>query len=177
MRKSTQKKTEFRPPSIGSILGGGQKPPKPLIPSGPASTDAAAQADASDKPIKTPFKKRELDKYRQLLLNERARTLGALDAVEGMALRGESGSLSHTPQHLADQGSETADQSLSLDLAAADRRKIRDIDEALHRISEGVYGVCEITRNPIEPERLEEIPWTRYSMEGARLAEQREYGR
>ena len=174
MRKSSPKKVEFKPPAMGSILTAGKAPPRPLIPSG-ASVQPETITQADDgKPVKSPFKKRELDKYRELLIEHRNRALGLIDSVETMALRGEGGASSHTPQHLADQGSDTADQSLSLDLAAADRRKIRDIDEALQRITDGVYGVCELTRKPIEPDRLTEIPWTRFSVEGARQMEQRQ---
>ena len=66
-----------------------------------------------------------------------------------------------TPQHLAEQGSDTYDQSLSLDLAAADRKLIGEIDEALGRIADGTYGVCVMTGKPITKERLEELPWAR----------------
>ena len=86
---------------------------------------------------------------------------------------GQSGSLSHVPQHLAEQGSDTYGQSLSLDLAAADRRLIKEIDDALKRIADGSYGVCELTGKPIRAERLEELPWARYSIEAARELERR----
>ena len=33
------------------------------------------------------------------------------------------------------------------------------VDEALVRVAEGTYGVCEVCERPIAPERLEAIPW------------------
>ena len=33
------------------------------------------------------------------------------------------------------------------------------VDEALARVAEGTYGVCEVCRRRIAPERLEAIPW------------------
>ena len=53
---------------------------------------------------------------------------------------------------------------------------IREIDEALKRIDEGVYGLCELTNLPIPEERLDEIPWARYTIEAARQLEQRSVG-
>jgi DnaK suppressor protein len=35
----------------------------------------------------------------------------------------------------------------------------RDIHAALHRIQEGVYGLCVDCDEPISPKRLEAVPW------------------
>lgn len=148
---------------------------KPLIASGPgAAPRMSVGTTPSDHPAKSPFKKAELDRFRQILLRKRAELVGDMTNMEEQALQsGGSGSLSHTPQHMAEQGSETYDQSLALDLAAADRKLIKEIDEALKRIDEGTYGVCELTGKPIKPERLEELPWARFSIEAAREMERR----
>lgn len=49
--------------------------------------------------------------------------------------------------------------------------KIKEIDEALARIENGTYGICEETEEPIEEKRLIAIPWTRLSLEGAEVRE------
>lgn len=49
--------------------------------------------------------------------------------------------------------------------------KIKEIDEALARIENGSYGICEETDEPIEEKRLIAIPWTRLSLEGAEVRE------
>lgn len=148
---------------------------KPLIASGPSAAPRQTFGAANpDQPAKSPFKKPELDRFRQILLRKRAELVGDVSNMEEQALQGGgSGSLSHTPQHLAEQGSETYDQSLALDLAAADRKLIKEIDDALKRIDDGTYGVCEMTGKPIKPERLEELPWARFSIEAAREMERR----
>lgn len=55
------------------------------------------------------------------------------------------------------------------------QKRIRDllleVENALARIERGNFGVCEITNEPIEPERLKLIPWTRLSIEGAEIKE------
>jgi len=149
---------------------------KPLIPSGPTAQAAAAEAsdaDAEPRSTKTPFNKRQLDRFRNILLQKRAELVGEVSDLEEGALRGTSGSLSHVSQHMADQGSDAADQSLSLDLAAAERRLVKDIDDAIERIDNKTYGICEVTGQPIAVERLEELPWTRYSIVAARELERR----
>ncbi len=59
------------------------------------------------------------------------------------------------------------------------RAQLMEIETALSRIDKGLYGVCEETEEPIEPERLLAIPWTRLSIEGAEIREsmKRRYAR
>lgn len=51
------------------------------------------------------------------------------------------------------------------------RKQLMEIEMALSRIEKGLYGICEETEEPIEPERLLAIPWTRLSIEGAEIRE------
>lgn len=161
------------PEGIGGLLSPGGPAPKPLI-SSSDRREAEAQAEAEKYPTKSPFGKRELDKFRQTLLAKRAQVLAEVAGLEGDALTGGgSGNLSHTPQHMADAGSDAADQTLSLDLAAAERNLIREIDAALKRIEDGVFGLCVATGKPISKERLAELPWARFSIDAARQFEGR----
>ncbi len=166
------------PESVGRLMDPKNPIRKPLIPSGPKAAPTrplgahTPEVPEAPRPVaKTPFGKRELDRFREILLRKRAELVGDVTTMETEALRGQSGSLSNLPQHIAEQGSEAYDQSLSLDLAAADRKLIREIDEALNRIANGTYGVCELSGKPIKMERLEELPWARYSIEAARELE------
>lgn len=157
----------------GSLLGPGVVR-KPLIPSGPSAPANKPDTVAdTDKLKKSPFNKRELTKYKNLLIAKRAELFGDVEKMESDALRSESSDLSHLPQHMADQGSDSYDLSLSLDLAAADRRLIKEIDDALARIDAKTYGLCERTSKPISETRLQELPWARYSIEAAREMERR----
>lgn len=177
-KKSTPKKTVAKfPPTGDRLLGPGSPIRKPLIPSGPGrAADAERERSATtqtDKKAKTPFNKRELDRFKQILLEKRSELFGDMSQMESGALRSSSGGLSHTPQHFAEQGSDSYDQSLSLDLAAADRRLIVEIDAALQRIADKTFGICELTGKPIKKTRLEELPWARHSIEAARELERR----
>lgn len=173
MKKPSPKPAPIKMPMLGSPLIKPGAVRKPLIASGPNAPKPKNLGTGDGKPKKSPFDKRELAKFKAILLRKRAELVGDVSTMETEALKGSSGSLSHLPQHMAEQGSDAYGQSLSLDLAAADRRLIKEIDDALQRIEKGTYGVCELTGRPIRAERLEELPWARYSIEAAREIERR----
>jgi RNA polymerase-binding transcription factor DksA len=67
--------------------------------------------------------------------------------------------------HMADSGTDNFDRDFALSLLSSDQDAIYEIEEALKRIEKGTYGVCELTGKPIPPQRLEAIPWTRFTVE------------
>lgn len=82
--------------------------------------------------------------------------------------------LEETPNyssHIADAGTDTYDRDFALRMLSSQQNAVYEIGEALDRIRNGSYGVCELTGQKIEPERLEAIPWTRFSAEAERRLE------
>ncbi|HZR16918.1 MAG TPA: TraR/DksA family transcriptional regulator [Verrucomicrobiae bacterium] len=73
---------------------------------------------------------------------------------------------------LADAASQEDQRSLLMVTASATQGTIAEVLEAIARIERGTYGICEITGAPIPTERLDSIPWTRYSIEGQRQLEE-----
>lgn len=77
-----------------------------------------------------------------------------------------------------DKGGDEADQTVRV-LAEAEflnmqdrlRSQLLEIENALARIENGSFGLCEETEEAIEPDRLLAIPWTRLSIEGAEIRE------
>jgi DnaK suppressor protein len=61
---------------------------------------------------------------------------------------------------LASGESESAELVAEL---AAERAELTEVEAALDRLHRGCYGLCEITGVPIEPARLNALPWTRLS--------------
>lgn len=140
----------------------------------PPSTrdDDDLNADDTPKLKKSPLTKKQLAKFREILLAKWREIVGDVESMESEALTGGgSGSLSHLPQHMADQGSDTYEQTLNLDLAQSQRVLLAEIAAALQRIDEGTYGICEVTGREIGLERLEYNPWARHSIEAARRLE------
>lgn len=125
-----------------------------------------------DKPVKLgkiKMSKPELLHYRTLLLAKRAELIGDIDGMADSALRGkDTSNLSTMPLHMADVGSDNYDQDLMLGLMESERKLLREIDEALNRIADGTFGICQATGKPINKARLEAKPWAKYCIEAAR---------
>jgi DnaK suppressor protein len=117
---------------------------------------------------------KELDYYRDLLLAKRRELVGDMGSMEAEALRSSSGSnLSTLPMHMADMGTDNYEQEFTLGLVEKDRVVLREINQALAKIQDGTYGICEGTGKPIGKPRLEAQPWAKYSIEYARMLEKR----
>jgi DnaK suppressor protein len=54
----------------------------------------------------------------------------------------------------------------------SERKMLKEIDDALQRIEQGTYGICEGTGRQIQKARLEAQPWARYCVEYAQMLEQ-----
>lgn len=177
-KAAKDKPVSIAPPGVGRLLDPKNPIRRPLIPSGPKAAHIrplGMQGPEDDRPVvqgKSPFGKKELAHFRQVLIRKRAELVGDVSQMETEALQGNGGGTS-VPQHMAEQGSDTYDQSLALDLAAADRKLIKEIDDAIKRVDNGTFGICELTGKPIKAERLEELPWARYTIEAARELERR----
>jgi len=73
--------------------------------------------------------------------------------------------------HPADAATDSFDRDLVLGLASFGQDGLYEIEAALKRIEDGTYGICELTGQPIPWERLEAIPWTRFSLEAEEQVE------
>jgi RNA polymerase-binding transcription factor DksA len=108
--------------------------------------------------------KHEMKDYKQLLLALRGRLRGDVSAMADAALnktRSEaSGDLSSMPIHMADVGSDNFEQEFTLSLMENDEESLNQIEAALERIEEGVYGVCLECEAKIPKTRLNAIPYT-----------------
>jgi len=52
-----------------------------------------------------------------------------------------------------------------------DATVLQQVRDALRRIDEGTFGRCVVDGGPIEPKRLEAVPWTPYCLKHQRLLE------
>jgi RNA polymerase-binding transcription factor DksA len=72
---------------------------------------------------------------------------------------------------MADIGTDTYDQDFTLGMAESERGLLNEIDEALRRIEDRTYGVCQLSGQPIPKTRLDAKPWAKYTVESARRIE------
>jgi DnaK suppressor protein len=91
-----------------------------------------------------------------------------LQEMRGTLLRNVQQELHEGREQSKDEGMDTydlasdaRDREISLILTDRDRDKLQAIDDALARIDEGSYGVCESCESDIAEGRLEALPFTR----------------
>lgn len=128
------------------------------------------------RPEKSPLTAADIEHFRQMLLEKRKEILKNVNEIEDEALKKSrqdaTGDLSSMPIHMADLGTDNYEQEFALGLMDSERNLIKEIDDALERIEQGTYGICECTGKQITKARLEAQPWARYCVEYARTLEQ-----
>jgi RNA polymerase-binding protein DksA len=143
-------------------------PPPPVV----LPHVAAVPTDGKPRKNQVGILSKELETYRDAILAKRREILGDMSSMEHEALRSSGGSnLSTLPLHMADMGTDNYEQEFTLGLMEKDRKLLRDLNDALAKIQNGTYGICEGTGKPISKARLEAQPWARYSIEYARRLE------
>ena len=73
--------------------------------------------------------------------------------------------------HMADAGTDEYDRDFALSMLSSEQDALYEIEQALQRMRDGTYGICELTGEPIERARLEAIPWTRFTAEAEKQLE------
>jgi DnaK suppressor protein len=121
----------------------------------------------SDPTTPKPVEPRWQRLYEQLL-----RTRDEMsDAVQDY----QSKALDETPDPLqdglADSATENFLQEQLLGAVSLDQDILADVNLAISKIENGTYGICELTGEPIPIERLEALPWVRFTVEAQRQRE------
>jgi DnaK suppressor protein len=101
----------------------------------------------------------KMDEIKAILLKMKEETLQEI----GRTLKSGSDIPSGEPSgDIYDQASSERDRELELLLGDREREKLHNIDEALLKIKEGEYGICEECEEDIPIGRLKVVPFARY---------------
>ena len=101
----------------------------------------------------------KLDEIKALLLKMKEETINEISK----SLKSGSDIPTNEPSgDIYDQASSERDRELALLLDDREREKLRNIDEALLKIEEGEYGICEECEEEIPLGRLKIVPFARY---------------
>jgi DnaK suppressor protein len=95
------------------------------------------------------FKQRLLAKRRELISQVRGSSVGSLETS------------SNGIQDIADQASSAYTKEFLLSIGDAERRMLRQVDEALDKIRQDTYGLCESCGEMISERRLEALPFAK----------------
>lgn len=166
-KKSDTKKSSTKTPPV--ISGGPlSKMPRRMVIEEPEIT-----IERSKGPVKmTPFLKRQ----KQKLIELRDTLLNTIDGVASESLNSDGGSSSAFGMHQADAGSDAYDRDFALSLLGKEQDALYEINEALKRIDDGTYGICEMSGKRIPEERLDALPFTRYTVESQSRIERDQFG-
>jgi len=119
----------------------------------------------------------EIEEFKAILLAKRNEILGDVSSMEVEALRRDRSDLSSLPIHMADLGTDNYDIENTLGLMDSERKILTEINDALVRIDDGTYGICDGSGKPIPKARLEAIPWAKYCVEYANMLEKNPVGK
>ena len=112
--------------------------------------------------------KKDLGFFRKLLLEKRAIATGDTSVMNSLG----NGDLDGAAGDEADLGASASQQAFALSLMENEAQVVREIDEALERIDNGTYGICEKSGKPIGKARLQAIPWAKLSIDAQREEEE-----
>lgn len=124
--------------------------------------DAKAQSDTKKSTKSAASEEdRDLVEIRQDLEVQRKTLLSDAGAIIGQGLNYSAENL----PDLGDQASVVADQNFMLRLKEREQRLLKKIDEALDRLANGTFGVCESCGGEISIKRLKARPVTTLCIE------------
>ncbi|MFH1921882.1 MAG: TraR/DksA C4-type zinc finger protein [Planctomycetota bacterium] len=110
------------------------------------------------------MKRADIKLYKRRILALRSRLRGDVDqmadAVLEKTLSETNGGLSAMPIHMADIGTDNFEREFTLSLMESKDQTLDQIEEALERMEDGTYGVCEKCESKIPKARLNAIPYT-----------------
>jgi DnaK suppressor protein len=102
-------------------------------------------------------RKKFLARVRESLLDTKARLLNEIDSE----LKAEREGNKDEGMDAYDLASEERDREINFILSDRERVKLKQIDDALERIADASYGVCDSCGLEIAEERLSAMPFTR----------------
>lgn len=108
--------------------------------------------------------KKDLKKFEKLLLEERSQLLGSIKNIEDESRHANGQDSSGDLTSYAEAGTDSFDMETALNIASGESERLAEIDDALQRIKDGTYGICEGTGEPIPKRRLEVFPAARYTV-------------
>jgi len=113
--------------------------------------------------------KNKLQKFKRLLLKKRSQILERyLKKEETEKVLTEQ---SAEPRDLEEYANITITEEILAQLSDVEIEILKAIDDALERIQNGTFGICEVCGKEIEEERLEAVPWTTLCIQHAKEQE------
>ena len=120
--------------------------------------------------------KEQIKQFRQLLITERAKLADEIKSIAqetSKSPREASGDLSAYTLHMADMAADTYERELSMNIVSSEQEILYQIDDALKRLDDGSFGVCQQCSQPITMSRLKAVPYASLCIACQRTKEQK----
>lgn len=115
--------------------------------------------------MKKKLNKKELLEFKKIVLKRKEETLEEIKHISEDTLKKSqkdaSGDISGYTYHMADMATDTYDREFSLGLASNERKLLYELDDALKKIEDGTFGICEECKSLITKTRLKAVPYAR----------------
>ena len=115
--------------------------------------------------MKKKLNKKELTGFKKIVLKRKEEILEEIKHISEDTLKKSqkdaSGDISGYTYHMADMATDTYDREFSLGLASNERKLLYELDDALKKIEDGTFGICEECKSLITKTRLKAVPYAR----------------
>jgi DnaK suppressor protein len=115
--------------------------------------------------LKKKLNKKEAQGFKKRILGLKEEIIAEIKHIADDTLKKSqkeaSGDISGYTYHMADVATDTYDREFSLGIASNEREILYELDDALKRIEEGTYGICEDCKASIAKKRLAAVPYAR----------------
>jgi len=115
--------------------------------------------------LRKKLNKKELNEFKKLVIKKKDEALDEIKHISEDTLKKSqkeaSGDISGYTYHMADVATDTYDREFSLGLASNERTFIYELDDALKKIEDGTFGICEDCKTMISKTRLKAVPYAR----------------
>jgi len=139
--------------------------PAPIPPPPPSKPRPRPQRETAPDEGAQGVSEKDFPEFEQRLLTERQKLLKEMGHIEANVLkinqRDSSGDLSGYSFHMADVGTDAMEREKAFMFASNEGQLLREVDDALRKIYNRTYGMCEICERPIARARLEAVPAAR----------------
>jgi len=115
--------------------------------------------------LKKKLSKKELKDFKKIILKKKEEVLEDFKHITDDTLKKSqkeaSGDISGYTYHMADVATDNYDREFSLGLASNERKALYELDDALKRIEDETFGLCDDCKGTISKIRLKAVPSAR----------------
>ncbi len=122
---------------------------------GKACSPPVAKSSAPHKPGSAALSPKALGVFKDLLLAMRKRLSGQMNALKNDSLE------SVDWLNLEEDGTDIFERQFALNIVSSENEMLQEIDDALERVEEGTYGICQSCNGPIGEARLKALPFVK----------------